>query len=211
MLDSETQRYIRQEVQRHLNILIMASSDEATKNGAKVRDMYGSTPQTPEFPAMMPWGFAHRPPTGLQTVLGRIGEHPGARIILGHRDIDKPDLEEGEVILYNENGEQIRLEKEKVVMQTKSGEAVRIEDGKVKLGGSTADQAVVLGTVLAELLGSLMDTLVTGDFLLCTSPGSPTAPNPAKAAQITQWKAQYLTTAATNILSAVCFTQRQKG
>lgn len=192
MLDSEVQRFIRQEITRHINLIVMGLSDENDKNSESVRNMFGEGPLTLKYPVCQPYGFSSRAKVGVQAVVARVGEHPAARLILGHRDIEKPDHEQGEAIIYNEFGQQIRLEQD-----------------AVKVGGATADQPLVLGTVLAELLGKLIDMMVTGDFLLVTSPGNPTGPNPAKAADLTAWKSQYLTTEATNILSQLCWTQRK--
>ena len=95
-------------------------------------------------------------------------------------------------------------------------------DGKILLGkkGSTQEEPVVLGTVLQEYLGNvhtkiaeLIDVLVAGDFLLVTSPGNPTAPNPAKIATLNTIKSDLAALADSPIadglvLSDVTFTEK---
>lgn len=195
MIEPEIQRLIRDEIRRSMNAIIMAEcgADEE-KNQQTVRNMYGCGSLTDKYPVASPYGFASRAPEKTLAVLGRLGEHPASRIILSHHDIAKPDMLEGEAVLYNAAGQQIRLEKE-----------------KIKIGGASADEPLVLGKVLMEFLGKVIDMMVTGDFLLCGAPGSPTAPNPAKALDLNNWKQTYLTTASTNIVSELSFTQRKKG
>ena len=195
MIEPEIQRLIRDEIRRSMNAIIMAecwAGEE--KNSQTVRNMYGCGDLTTKFPVASPYGFASRAPEKTLAVLGRLGEHPASRIILSHHDIAKPDLLDGEALLYNADGLQIRLEKE-----------------KIKIGGAEADEPLVLGNVLLEFLDKLMTLLATGDFLLCGAPGSPTAPNPAKALDLNNWKQTYLTTASSNIVSQLSFSQREKG
>ena len=87
---------------------------------------------------------------------------------------------------------------------------------------SVATEPVVLGNVLATGLGALLtkiegilDQLIAGDIFLVTSPGNPTAPNPAKTTALNTLKSDigtirstYLTDASTNIKSKVWFTIR---
>ncbi len=90
--------------------------------------------------------------------------------------------------------------------------------------GKDALEAYVLGDVLKTYLehiyttvDSILKLLQTGTFLLTTSPGNATAPNPGNAAAITALIAQndsdkstYLETDSTNILSQLIFGKRVK-
>jgi hypothetical protein len=113
-------------------------------------------------------------------------------VILGVRDSGRTalDIDVGEVALYNEFGQVILL-----------------KEDFIELGDGAADPAV-LGTELSELLVIVLDILIAGNHVLTTSPGNATAPNPAKALELTQAKAKYLTMAATNILSKETFLRR---
>jgi len=71
------------------------------------------------------------------------------------------------------------------------GKEVRITaDDKILLGseGSAATEAVVLGDTLKTKLEAILDILITGDHVLTTSPGNPSAPNPTRATQLTTIK-----------------------
>jgi hypothetical protein len=74
---------------------------------------------------------------------------------------------------------------------------IRIGEGFIGLGKDGAEQTepVPLGLVLKtyledihEQLADILDILIAGDHVLTTSPGSPTAPNPAKAVLLNQAK-----------------------
>jgi hypothetical protein len=194
MIEPEIQRLIQNEIRRSMNAIIMAEcAASEDKNNTQIRNAYGCAALSDKFPIASTYGVASRAPEGVLAVLGRVGEHPASRIILSHHDVNKPDLQDGETVLYNADGQQIRL-----------------ETGKVKIGGAGASEPLVLGNVAMEFLGKIVDMLIAGDFLLCASPGSPTAPNPAKVVQLTQWKQTYLTAPSTNIVSQLSFTQREK-
>lgn len=96
------------------------------------------------------------------------------------------------------------------------------EDGKTKVGkfGNTPSENVILGLVMKQYLenihdkyAAILDILIAGDMCLVTSPGNPTAPNPAKAALLTQIKADLAALKASPIsdkafLSDIFFTEK---
>lgn len=90
-----------------------------------------------------------------------------------------------------------------VVIYNNSTKLAITPDGSVKFGsdGSSSDNPIVLGTEIKEKLEAILDILIAGDLCLTTSPGNPTAPNPARAAEFTTIKAQL-----TEILSEKHFT-----
>jgi hypothetical protein len=190
-IQSELRAMVRAEIKQQMQVILYGLHESGDKNTAKVSNVVPGSPVTESRPLMAPFGLASRAPKGKLAVTGRVGDHPAARLILGYRDDSRPEMEEGEAVLYNAHGQEIRL-----------------ENGAIKIGSAAANEPVVLGLVLKTLLEFAFDTLIAGDFLLTTSPGNPTAPNPAKAAELTAKKNEYLTTAATNILSQLSFTER---
>lgn len=89
-------------------------------------------------------------------------------------------------------------EADKIDIVNKDSQIRLFEDGKIHLSkkGSTPEEPVVLGKVTKKYLedihtkiSAILDVLIAGDFVLVTSPGNPTAPNPAKVALLTQLKA----------------------
>lgn len=157
---------------------------------------YPGGPQMKARPVAHPYGFVSRAPDGMLAVTGRVGEHPGATMTLLHRDSARADmdLEYGESAVYSKN---------------QHGVWARVD--QTQLGSSSADNPVVLGTELLELLEQILDLLIAGQTVLTTTPGNPTAPNPAVAAQLTELKAKYLTTDTTNIVSQTVYTTRSGG
>ena len=119
-------------------------------------------------------------------------------------------------------GSDIAGEEDKVDLANGDALVRLAEDGKTSVGkkGGTPEEPVVLGLVLKQYLEDLhtklseiMDTLIAGDFLLVTSPGNPTAPNPAKMATLTQLKAdlEALKTSPISdkaVLSDIFFTEK---
>ena len=183
---------VRREVKNHLNVILNATVGASTNEDAEIVQPVPGGPRTAKRPVVHPYGFVSRAPEGKIAVTGRVGEHPGAQVILGHRDSGRTalDLLEGEVALYNE-----------------FGQAILLKDGLINLGAD-ADDPAVLGTELKELLVIILDILIAGQHTITTSPGTVTAPNPAKALELTNAKLKYLTTATTNILSQETFLQR---
>ena len=191
-LTPEMMLAVRREVRNHLNIILNCTLGASTNEDQEIVEPVPGGPRMPKRPVVHPYGFVSRAPEGKIGVTGRVGEHPGAQVILGVRDSGRAAiaLDEGEAALYNEFGQIIRLKKD-----------------LIELGDGAADPAV-LGTELKELLVIIVDMLIGGLHTLTTSPGNPTAPNPAKALELTNAKLKYLTTAATNILSQETFLQR---
>ena len=193
MLDPFIRKEIRDEVKRLMDVLLPAKAGVTTAQSEDIKELFPQMPTIQTRPVMHPYGLSSRAPTDTRSIIGRVGEHTTARIILGHLDDERANMtmNEGEVVLYNQYGQQIRL-----------------EENKINLGES-ADEAAVLGDTLVEMLGKVLDILIAGNFLIVTGPGSPTAPNPTEVLKLTQYKSQYLTTAATNILSQETFLERQ--
>jgi len=157
---------------------------------------YPGGPQMAERPVCHPWGFVSRAPDGMLAVVGRVAEHPGATMTIAHRDPARAsmDLQAGETAVYSQNQH-----------------GVWARTDQTQVGSPTADNPVVLGAELVELLTAIVDVLIAGSGGLTTAPGNPTAPNPAVAAQFTELKTRLLETPATALLSRTVFTTRDGG
>jgi phage gp45-like len=192
MLDPFIRREIRDEVRRVLDVLLVAKAGETTAQTETIDELYPQMAKIAERPVMHPYGLVSRAKQTTKSVIGRVGEHTTSRIILGHMDADRDNisLNEGEVVLYNQYGQQIRL-----------------EDGKINLG-ENSDEPAVLGQQLVDFLTEIIDILIAGNLCLTTTAGNPTASNPTVAAQLNTFKSKYLTTASTNIVSQEVFLER---
>lgn len=192
MLSPHDRSEVMRIVKEMIMVVLPAVTSATTAQTESFKRLYDSPTEIPTRPIVHPFGLVSRAPVGTNCVTARLGDHASNRIIIGHIDNARKDiaLNSGEVVLYNEYGQQIRL-----------------ENGKINLG-KEADEPAVLGNVLTEFLGLVTDALVAGTLCLTTTPGNPTAPNPTIAAQLTAYKAQYLTAPTTNILSQETFVER---
>jgi len=199
MLDGETIRFIRNEIRVHMASIghgIVKTEDSATTETQALEQNYPGGPKMLPRPVAHPWGFVSRAPDGMLAVTGRVGEHPGAVMTLAHRDPARSsmDVQVGETATYSVNLH-----------------GVWARTDKTQLGSPTADNPVVLGNEALELLTAIVDVLIAGSGGLTTSPGNPTAPNPAVAAQFTELKARLITAAETNLISQTVFTIKTGG
>jgi hypothetical protein len=95
------------------------------------------------------------------------------------------------------------------------GPQIKFEQAALKLGLGAAE-AAALGNVLASALFDLVANLDPasgilsnpGGLFFSAAPGAPCTLNPAVVPIITAWAAKYLTTPATNILSAKVLVER---
>lgn len=194
MVDPDTIRTIKAQVKIHgasLGHAIARGGDTAEDQA--LEQNYPGGPLMPARPVAHPWGFVSRAPSGMLAVTGRVGEHPGAMMTIAHRDPARSsmDLESGEAAVYSANGQ-----------------GVWARSDKTQLGSSSAENPVVLGNEVLELLTAIVDVLIAGSGGLSTSPGNPTAPNPAVVTQFNELKSRLLTESSTNILSTTVFADK---
>ena len=170
-MDADLARYIDKEISRKLNIVLYGAAKDATKSQSSIAEMFPGYPTIVDRPVAHPYGLVSRAPDGTTVVNTRLGEHFGNRIIIAHMDKNRPDLEPGECVLYNQFGRQLRL-----------------EQNAIRMGSKDADNPHVLGSELREIISSLLSSLASLT-VVCASPGSPSSV-PVNAASFTALKAQ---------------------
>jgi hypothetical protein len=113
------------------------------------------------------YGFASRPPDGTSGVAVFQGGRSSGALVVATDAAGAPELEEGESVLYASNGAR--------VLVTKDGDLVLTPAAgrKVLLGGSSAEQNVVLGT---DLLAWLQAHVVALNAHTHSLGGWPTTP-----------------------------------
>jgi hypothetical protein len=173
----------------------VTATSAATKDpeNAPILNIVPGAGATDPRPVVHPWGYVSIAPPGTLAVVGRVGEHIGNRITLGHRDParTKVGVKPGETALYDA-----------------FGNAVYLGLTGVRVGSTSADEPLVLGNVLKDFLTQLTTALKTIPLGITTGPGSLIAPNPAFVAQIETLVAQFLTVPLTAILSLKHKTER---
>lgn len=173
MLTPELKSFIRAEIAKQMNVLLSAVAGENTVTDETIQLLYPGSADLLKRPKMQPYGFASRARLGTISVVGKQGENPGNRIVLGHRDAEAPtDLELGESRMYSEEGYQL-------------GASV---DG-VYIGKDAADIPLLLGTITNETLGELIELIQNH---VHGPPGSP----PTTAAQFALIKTEKIDTNA---------------
>lgn len=109
MIDSETARYIRLEIEKQMNVILSGVAGNASEQYEDIQQLFPSMATITQRPVMHPFGVSSSAPDGTLQVVAKQGEHVGNRIILGHRDKNKPSCAPGEVVLYDANGGKIQL------------------------------------------------------------------------------------------------------
>lgn len=190
---SDIQRMIRDEVRRQVNVILFGTTGNATGQVEDIQNLFPGMPGITQRPTVHPYGLTSRAPDGTISVVARVGEHAGNRMVIGHRDSKRPSLStSGEVILYNSYGQQIYL---------KNGE-VRIVSPKIKLGSANSAEPVPLGTQLQTLLNNILSQLATqaGQIqTMATSLSTHMHPTAAVGAPSPPTDAADMVTAATNM------------
>lgn len=194
MSDSEIQRMIRQEVTRHLNILLPGVSQNSTGQVEDILNMYPGMDAITRRPTMRPYGVVSRAPKGTTQVTARMGAHPGNRMVVGHRDASAPvPAEEGDSILYHKLLSQVQALKDKIVLLRSSGFTFVIDDAALKAGKAGDTETLVAGETLVQCLSAIVDWAVAHTHIT-GAPGGPTSA-PLEATDLNSIKAQFISNA----------------
>lgn len=140
MMDAESLRFLREEIKRSLNIILtaVAGANEDTQTEI-IQNLYAGSPNTEAKPVMHPYGFVSRAAPQTTSVVIRRGDHPASLMILGHRDGDRPAVENGETMLYNLDGQMIYLKTGELIETLKK--LTINADGDIKIT-STGDLSI---------------------------------------------------------------------
>lgn len=113
MIDADIKKFIREEIRRQVMVILPGSSGENDQQSETISQMYPGMADQPARPVMHPYGFVSRAAQGTIQVVGRNGDHPANRMVLGHRDKNRPsDLSSGESAVYSFGKYQVRVKNE---------------------------------------------------------------------------------------------------
>jgi hypothetical protein len=186
MIDPSEWRKILIEIRTQVSVLLTATSGDNTEHLQSIDDLYAGQPSITSRPIAFPFGMVSQCPPGTGLLVGRLGEHPNNRITLGTFDDLRPAPGVGNTILYNAYGAQVVL-----------------DNVKVKIGGPSADEPLVLGNVMLDFLGQLLDAIETLT-VTCSAPGVASSP-PINEAVFVALKLQFVT--LKTLVSQTNFTQ----
>lgn len=144
MTESEIRGLIREEIQRSMGLLLYALTGEGGLNDTDISALYPGGKVIEDLPTVYPFGIHSNVPRETVALIGRIGEHVGNRIVMGHRDAQRPniELEEGETVIYSRGGRRIVVRNEEIFIGTEG-----------------AEEPLVLGAALSSLLSTVLDAL----------------------------------------------------
>lgn len=184
-------RGIRDEINRRVRVLLSGLAGVNATETETISALLPGMPDIPGRPVMHPYGLASRARQGSISVTGRQGDDPGNLVVLGHRDSRRPEIDQqGEAALYNA-----------------SGELIYLRLGSIHIGSKSADQPLVLGTVLQTFLRAVLDAFLNAPQI-GFSPFGPVFLDPGIRTALLQYRDTYLQQDSTNILSAVSYTER---
>lgn len=181
MMTSSDKKWIVDEIRRQLKII---TAGEAATNTMTTEDIANLMPGHPTItgrPIMRPFGFASRAPQGTISVTAQMGEHPGNKMTLGHRDKNAPAVEVGESVIYSLGGYR-----------------VKIQNGEIFLGKGEDLEHMVVGDTLKDFLIALVEAIVahTHTFMYLPGPGPTPVPGttdpPMNATDFTTLQAENL-------------------
>lgn len=140
MIDPELRRFIVEEIRRQTGVILSGSAGTTSEDAQSedIQNLYPGFPTLTARPVMHPYGIASRAPQSTIAVTARQGDNPGNRLVLGHRDKERPACLEGEWIAYNVARKQLML----------------LLD-RINIGGPDSAENLVLGQQLKAFLTAL--------------------------------------------------------
>jgi len=176
--------------QEFAQILMGRVAETDSKGRAKAR-RFGTETPFENARQIQPFGLTSRPPAPMESLVVPINGDPTHLVLVGQFDGDRPATEVGEAALYGADGQLVYL---------KTG-------GHVLIGSKAAAEPAVLGNVLKEFLTTFIDALLNAPQIGQDIIG-PVFLDPALRTNLINYKAQYLTNAATNIVAQKTFVER---
>ena len=167
---------MRNEIAKAANVILTGRAANATGPFEDIKELFVGMPTIEKRAVMHPYGYVSRAMADVMSVVGRQGDSLGNRVVLGHRDEDRPELEaEGEVMLYNGSGEQIYLKEGKVIVTSDEIHLVKEDPSDNAALASLVKQEI---KAVRDTLNSLVSTYnghthLAGTLLTGPSPGSP--------------------------------------
>lgn len=162
MMDGETIAFLRSEIKKQVNVILAGMTGTNTQFVEDILSQYPGSPTIQQRPVMHPYGFVSRAPTNTIQVVARVGDHPGARMVLGHRDALRPTINQGECLLYNQYGQ-----------------AIYLQNGQINIGTMKAADPIPLGNELVSFLTNFLEA-----YIAHTHVGNLGAPTPLSSGDV---------------------------
>lgn len=155
MTDAHIISFIREEIRRQVQIILSGKAGQNEVDREDIDEMIPGMPTITDRPVMHPYGFASRAARGTQNIVARQGDHASSRIVIGHRDQNRPsNLEEGESSVYSVGDFRVICRLDRVSVSK----------------GDSLEETMVLGDKLTTMLKNLLDAIISHTH---PSPGAP--------------------------------------
>jgi len=135
--------YVKQQVAVILGGNTAATQVDDVPGTESIDNLFPGCPTVEGRPLAHPYGLVSRAPKGTAQVTARQGEHPSNRLVLLHRDKNRPSVADGDVWLYDAHGNQVKLIEGKIVMKSN---AIELGEGATK-GVARVQDPVTLNPV----------------------------------------------------------------
>lgn len=137
-------REIQQEIRRQMNVVLNAEVGPTTSQLETINKLFPGGPSINQRPVVHPFGFVSRAVQGTISVVARVGDHFANRMVIGHRDVNRPsDINEGESMVYSVGDFRIKVTKTQVLVSK-----------------GTDYEPMVVGETLRQLLITLIQAIV---------------------------------------------------
>jgi phage gp45-like len=185
---------IRQAVREELAPILMGKIQATDQNFRATARRFSGEANLGNLRILHPYGLASRPSAGMECVVMPIANDPTHLNILTQNDINRPQIQDGEVCLYGPEGQVVYLN----------------AAGEIHQGSQAASEPVVLGNVLTAFLEAVLNAFLNAAEIVET-PTGPGYLSPAIRTQLTQLMQQYLQESSSNILGQKNFVERGGG
>jgi phage gp45-like len=182
----EIRDYVRRLIRQELAPILMGSiqSNETVLRSTVQR--FATEGQIQNLRSILPYGLSTKAPAQTPGLVVPIASDPTHLNVVGHFDGSRPDLSDGETILYNS-----------------SGQLIYLKEGKIQIGSKASAENLVLGQIFKAFMSQVLELIAqhthTGNL------GYPTSP-PTNAADFESKKSSPIDDGA--ILSDLVFTEK---
>lgn len=137
-------RFIREEIRKQMNIILNAETGVTDSQTETIQKLFPGMPNIDTRPVVHPYGLVSRAVQGVISVVARVGDHFGNRMVIGHRDNARPsDVDEGETIIYSVGDYRVKVSKTQILV-----------------GKGTDYEPVMVGETTRQFLISLVQLIV---------------------------------------------------
>lgn len=181
MITPELRVFIRKEIEKYANVILSGQTNNAQTHTEDINNLYPGMPIIQNRPKMEPYGFSSKATDGTIQVTARQGENFNNKMVLGHRDKNKPtDLATGESVHYSSGGSKAYARNDSYDIEAAVS---NIKADLIKLGSEGASDPAVLFNELKTLLEQILDAIAQHTH------GGMTIPPPDNAGDFTAFKA----------------------